>query len=168
VFLKDAFEQNSYNDRQIHRALNRDPYVGQPENEPNSVTFLPFVGTIFKHISRVLARQNIKTVGLHYMKLSSLLRPVKDHLGLRKPGLYKSPCKCGRVYIGQIGRSVDIRLKEQQCHIQLEHPDKSAIAEHSINQGHTLFHDASILNTSARYMDRTVREAFEVVLTLST
>jgi hypothetical protein len=43
------------------------------------------------------------------MKLSSLLRPVKDHLGLRTPGVYRIPCECGRVYIGQTGRSVDIK-----------------------------------------------------------
>jgi hypothetical protein len=42
--------------------------------------FLPFVGTVFNRISRVLARHNIISVGLPHMKLSSLLRPVKDHL----------------------------------------------------------------------------------------
>jgi hypothetical protein len=131
---------------------------------PNSVAFLPFVGTVFNHISRVLARHNIKYLALPYIKLTSLLHPVKDYLGLKKPGVYEIPCQCGRIYIEQIGRSVDVRLKEQQCHIQLEYPDKSAIAEHSINQGHILFHDVSILNTRARYMDRTVREAFEAVL----
>jgi hypothetical protein len=99
------------------------------------------------------------------MKLSSLLRPVKDHLGLRTPGVYRIPCECGRVYIGQTGRSVDIRLKEHQRHIRLEHPDKSAVAEHRIHQGHRIqFHDASILATKTRYMDRIVREAIEIEL----
>jgi hypothetical protein len=81
-------------------------------------------------ISRVLARHNIKSVGLPHMKLSSLLRPVRDHLGLRTPGVYRIHCECGRVYTGQTGRSVDIRLMEHQRHIRLEHPDKSAVAEH--------------------------------------
>jgi predicted GIY-YIG superfamily endonuclease len=99
------------------------------------------------------------------MKLSSLLRPVKDHLGLRTPGVYRIPCECGRVYIGQTGRSMDIRLKEHQRHIRLEHPDKSAIAEHSIDQAHHIqFHNASILATKTRYMDRIVREAIEIEL----
>jgi hypothetical protein len=55
VFQKDVFQQNGYNDRQIHRALNRRPHVGQPDNKPTSVAFLPFVRTIFNRISRVLA-----------------------------------------------------------------------------------------------------------------
>jgi hypothetical protein len=97
------------------------------------------------------------------MKLSSLLRPVKDHLGLRTPGIYRIPCECGCVYIGQTGRSVDIGLKEYQRHIRLEHPDKSTVAENSIDKGHRIqFHNASILATETRYKDRIVREAIEI------
>jgi hypothetical protein len=51
VFLRDVFKQNGYNDRQIHRSLNRRPHLAQPDNEPNSVAFLPFVGIIFNRIS---------------------------------------------------------------------------------------------------------------------
>jgi hypothetical protein len=80
AFLKDVFKQNDYNDRQIHRALNRLPYLPQPDNKPQSVVFLPFVGAVFNRISRVLVRHNIKSVDLPHMKLSSLLRSVNDHL----------------------------------------------------------------------------------------
>jgi hypothetical protein len=60
---------------------------------------------------------------------------------------------------------VDIRLKEHQRHIRIEHPDKSAVAEHSINQGHRIqFHSASILAMKTRYMDCIVREAIEIEL----
>jgi hypothetical protein len=98
------------------------------------------------------------------MKLSSL-RPVKDHLGLRTPGVYRILCECGRVYIGQTRRSVDIRLKEHQRHASLQHPDKSAVVEHSIDQGHRIrFYNTSILATKTRYMDRFVREANEIEL----
>jgi hypothetical protein len=130
-----------------------------------TVTRIGELGTLFNHISRVLARYNIKSVGLPHMKLSSLLRPVKDHLGLRISGVYRIPCECGRVYIAQMGRSVDIRLKEHQRHIRLEHPEKSAVAEHSIEQGHRIqFHNSSILATKFRYLDRIVREAIEIQL----
>jgi hypothetical protein len=99
------------------------------------------------------------------MELSSLPRPVKDHLGLRTPGVYRIPCECGRVYIGQMGRSMDIRLKEHKRHIRLEHPDKSAVAEHSIDQRHRIqFHNSSILTSKTRYMDCSVREATEIEL----
>ncbi|PNF19831.1 hypothetical protein B7P43_G12503 [Cryptotermes secundus] len=88
----------------------------------DTVAFLPSVGTIFHRISRVLSRHNMKSVGLPPKKISNFLRPVKDHLGLRTPGIYRIPCECGKVYIGQTGRSVDTRLKEHQRHLRLEYP----------------------------------------------
>jgi hypothetical protein len=112
----------------------------------------------------VLARHNIKSVGLPHIKLYSFC-PVKVHLGLRTPGVYRILCDCGRVYIEQTGRSADIRLKEHQWHIRLQHPDKSAIYEHSIDQGHHIqFHNSSILAMKTRYMDRIVREAIKIEL----
>jgi hypothetical protein len=60
---------------------------------------------------------------------------------------------------------VDIRLKEHQRHIRLEYPDKLALAEHSIDQGHRIrFHNSSILAKKTRYMDRIVRETIEIEL----
>jgi hypothetical protein len=60
---------------------------------------------------------------------------------------------------------MDIRLKDHQRHIRLEHPDKSAIAEHSIDQGHHIqFHSSSISATKTRYVDRIVREAILIEL----
>jgi hypothetical protein len=62
-----------------------------------------------------------------------LLRPVKDRLGLRISSVYRILCECSRVSSGQTDRSVDIRLKQHQWHIQLEHMEKSAVSEHSID-----------------------------------
>jgi hypothetical protein len=57
------------------------------------------------------------------------------------------------------------RLKEHQRHIQLEHPDKSAAAENSTDQGHYIqFSSSSILAMKTRYMGRIVRVAIEIGL----
>jgi hypothetical protein len=129
------------------------------------VTRIGELGTTLAVTRRVLARHNIKSVGLPNMKLSSLLRPVKDRLGLRTPGVYRIPCECVRVYTGQTGNSMDIRLKAHQRHIRLELQDKSAVTEHNIDQGQRIqFHNSSILATKTRYMDRIVREAIEIEL----
>jgi hypothetical protein len=44
VFMKDVFRQNGYNDRQIHRVLNRRPNIRQPEDNPDSVASYPMSG----------------------------------------------------------------------------------------------------------------------------
>jgi hypothetical protein len=165
MFLRDVFRQNCYNDRQIHRVLNRRLNISQPDDNPDPVTFLPYVTTIFNRISRVLSRHNIKSVDLHLKKVSSFLRQVKDNLGLGTPGVYRIPCECGKVYIGQTDRSVDAKLKEHQPHIRLEHPHKSALTEHSVHLGHRIqFHNNSVLATKTQYMDRIVREAIVIEL----
>jgi hypothetical protein len=64
-----------------------------------------------------------------------------------------------------MGHWIDTRLKDHQQHICLEHPDKSAMAEHSINLGHLiLLHNSTILSTKPRDMDLIIREAIEIEL----
>jgi hypothetical protein len=104
-------------------------------------------------------------MGLPPRKISSFLRPVKDDLGLRTSGVYSIRGECGKLYIGQTCRSIDTRFKEHRRHIRLEYPDKSAVAEHSINLGHRIqLHNTSNLATKTGYMDRLIKETTEIEL----
>jgi hypothetical protein len=56
-------------------------------------------------------------------------------------------------------------MKENQRHIHLEHPEKSAVAEHIVDLGHGIqFHRTFILATKTQYMDRIVKEAIDIEL----
>jgi hypothetical protein len=47
VFLRDIFRQNGYNNQQVNRVLNHHPNISQPNDNPDPVASLPYVGTIF-------------------------------------------------------------------------------------------------------------------------
>jgi hypothetical protein len=61
-------------------------------------------------------------------------------------GIYSIPCECGKVYVGQTGYSIKMRVKEHHQYNHLYHPEKYVVAEHSTNLGHHIqLHSTSIL-----------------------
>ena len=97
-----------------------------------------------------------------------MLRQVKDVIPLQSSGIYQIPCVCGKVYIGQTGRTISTRLNEHQRSIRLNQPEKSSVAEHALEEFHRIqFQDTKILARPKHLNSRLIREAIEIFKTNS-
>ena len=73
-------------------------------------------------------------------------------------------CSCGKCYIGETGRSFQVRIKEHEEDIRKERTRTSALAEHSHKTKHHVFlEDTKILAKEDHYYKRCLIEALEII-----
>lgn len=99
-------------------------------------------------------------------KIGQLVCKSKDSNGKPEAGIYKVPCKdqsCDDIYIGQSGRSLDIRMKEHQNDIRKGNIETSAIALHSIENNHRIdFNSAVLIEPEPRFFHRLFKESMYI------
>lgn len=95
-----------------------------------------------------------RTVALEaLLKVGQRLRSMKDSLGLHVPGVYKIPSSCGGIYIGQTGRSIEVRWKEEhRRYLCLGQTEKFALAQYGCCTGNAIsFNETQIVANNASY-----------------
>ena len=90
----------------------------EPTQEFKSTAVLPYIKGVSEVLRRCLQQQGVRTVFKSDTTLRSYLVRPKDALEPDKQEgvVYKIPCECGKVYIGETGRAMKDRIKEHDRH----------------------------------------------------
>ena len=94
------------------------------------------------------------------MRLKDTLEPTKQD-GV----VYKIPCECGKVYIGETGRTMQNRIKEHDRGIRLARTQTSAVSEHANETGHLpIWKEVKFIDRYPHWYTRRVKEAVHIRL----
>ncbi|XP_018311528.1 uncharacterized protein [Mycetomoellerius zeteki] len=165
--LKLTLQKNGHDKKDITKVINKHANkTTVPDTQPDEriLAFLPFVKGTTDRIGRILNKHNIRTIFKPPKKIGQILKNPKDQRPpLSSAGVYKIPCSCGQVYIGETGRMVNLRIKEHQRDVRLKHATQSALSEHNIETGHQIqFDKTTTIANIASYFPRKYREAIEI------
>ena len=106
----------------------------EPVAEFKSTAVLPYVQGVSEPLRCCLEQQGIRTVFKSETTLRSHLMRPKDTVA-KQDGVvsvvHRIPCECGKVYIGETGRSMHERIKEHDRDVRLARTQTSAVSEHA-------------------------------------
>ena len=93
---------------------------------------------VSEQLRRCLQQQDVRAVFKSETTLRSQLVRPKDAVDPAKQDgvVYRIPCECGKVYIGETGRPMQDRIKEHDRDIRLARTETSVISEQAHNTGH--------------------------------
>ena len=85
----------------------------EPANEFKAAVVLPYVKGLSEQLRRCLQQQGVRAVFKSETTLRSQLVRPKDAVDPAKQDgvVYRIPCECGKVYIGETGRPMQDRIK---------------------------------------------------------
>ena len=139
----------------------------EPTQDFKSIAVLPYRKGVSEVLRRCLQQQGVRAVFKSDTTLRSrLVRPKEALEPTKRDGvLYKIPCVCGKVYIGETGRAMQDRIKEHDRDIRLARTQTSAVSEHANETGHLpVWKEVKFIDRDPHWYTRRVREAIHVRL----
>ena len=136
--LRSVLKMNGYPKKFIDNAMKTRQQVREKTEYQSSVSLL-YIGSASHKIERILKEAGIQLYHSSENKLFRSLCAHRDSVNeFQKPGVYRIPCECGLVYIGEIGRNLSLRLKEHRTNCEKAELEKSAVAKHSWTNDHRI------------------------------
>ena len=163
----EALQRNGYPKGFIHKqTCPRTDQASQKDNETRANLTLPYISGLSESIRRILSPLSIQVSFRPLKTLKQVLVHPKDPVpaSRRKGVVYSIPCaECPRTYIGQTGRSLDLRLQEHRRALKNADVAASAVAEHLFETGHRFdLSKASVIDSHPHTQTRCLLESWHI------
>ena len=114
--LKLTLQKNEHDKKNITKIINKyanKTLIFDTQLDEKILSILPYVKRTTDRINRILNEHNIRTIFKKPpkigQKIGQILRNSKDQRPpLSSAGVYKIPCSCGQVHIGETERMVNL------------------------------------------------------------
>ena len=141
----------------------------EPVAEFKSTAVLPYVQGVSEPLRRCLEQQGIRTVFKSETTLRSHLVRPKDIVDPAKQDgvVYRIPCECGKVYIGETGRSMHETESKNTTGIYDSPVPRPPpfLHEHAHKTGHyPLWNEVKFIDRDPHWYTRRVKEAVHIRL----
>ena len=131
-YLRKSFINLGYSKKDINKAIQRARSGNKrmiTESSSTTKAYLPYIQGVTDNIAKVLAKKDIRASFKPLLTIRQRTKSVKDDPDhLQQKCVYKINCSCREFYIGEIGRTFKIRLKEHGVDIRLGRTKTSALA----------------------------------------
>ena len=135
----------------------------EPAPEIKSTAVLPYIKGLSEVLRRCLQQQGTRTV---FRSDTTTVQPKDTVDPAKQDGVvYKIPCECGKVHIGETGRSMHERIKEHERDILLARTQSSVVSEHSNTTAHyPLWDEVKFIDRDPHWYTHRVKEAIHIRL----
>jgi hypothetical protein len=164
--IHQSFQKNGYPTQIITKAMNKKTRQQNNNLQYLSTLVIPYSGTLSEQIKRICHKYNIRCVSKSGDTIKERLNKVapRRSKNTQQGVIYQIPLSpCGKVYIGETGRTLNTRLCEHKSALKNLSAERSGVAEHCLTCLCTPnFEDAKILAKEENNYKRKIRETVEM------
>jgi predicted GIY-YIG superfamily endonuclease len=131
------------------------------EKKPLGYVYIQYVKGVSEKFKRIGNRYNVRIFRTKHTLRNSLMktRPNTDPQRTAECA-YSIPCECGRIYIGETGRPLAVRLREHKHNFKEGLIEKSKLAQHAYEEDRKVMWDeARVLEVESNSRYRKYKES---------
>ena len=131
ISVRHNLHRNNYPERITSAPRNLDRKIEDNTRKLTTV-YLPYVKGLAERIQKICSPYDIRTVFTSGSTLQRYLFWVKPptEFNMIKNCVYSVPWSCGKIYKGETGRSLKVRIEEHRKAVVRDDIEKSGMADH--------------------------------------